>query len=159
MRTRASKVVGVIVLLVASSCGSSGSSGNATWRLVADGNGRPPATPMVATTAEAFDAMARLLSMPGVSAIDVGTEIAIGVGVSSLPECERLVDVKVDLDAHLVRPIIQLSKGPCSTVAIGRVIIVAVRRDRLPTLPFTVQQRLSRCERDCDGPPLVVDSL
>lgn len=48
---------------------------------------------------------------------------------------------------------------PCSTIAMSRVIIVAVRRDRLPTLPFTVQTKTTRCERNCDGTPLVVDSL
>ena len=35
---------------------------------------------------------------------------------------------------------------------------VAVRRDRLPPLPFTVQTKTTSCERGCDGSLLVVDS-
>ena len=156
MQPRRSKVVGVLAIIVAA-CGSS--TGGATWRLVADAEGRLPASPMVATTAEAFDAMARTLAMPGASPIDIGTEIAIGMGVGSPPQCLRIVDVKVDIAAHVVRPIIEQSTRPCGTIAVGRVIIVAVRRDRLPTLPFTVEEKTTRCERGCDGTPLVVDSL
>jgi predicted RNase H-like nuclease len=99
MQARKSKVVGVLAILVAAACRSGGSSGNAAWRVVADGSGRRPQSPMVATTAEAFDAMARTLAMPGAAPIDVGTEIPIGIGVSSPPECLRLVDVKVDIGA------------------------------------------------------------
>ena len=124
------------------------------WRVVIDTQGKL-ASPVTAASDAA--SLAQLTEGFPPANIDLATEVALGLAVSGPPGCEdRVVDVDINQNDRLVEPVVRLPTGPCDSVAIPRVVVVAVRRSALPAAPFTVRTTFTNCSQDCTGPSLSV---
>lgn len=144
-----------VALTFVASCSATASE--RSWRVVADVQGRLEASPVVASDAAA---LAELPGGPPTADVDLAREVAIGIALTGAPGCEpRVVDVKAERSSAKVDVVIRLPKGPCGTIAVPYVVVVAVRRDVLPAAPFTVGTTFTRCAQGCVGPSVRVESL
>lgn len=114
------------------------------WRLLADQQGRGvPYTVHVAVNAAEYESLWASLALDGEPmAVDFDREIVVHFGVvysGSCPEI-RLDDVVIDVDAATVDPEVVRLGGDrmCTDDANPRAYLVAIARDHLPAVPFTV---------------------
>jgi hypothetical protein len=153
--TGARRVLLIVVLLIGADACSIASSKD--WRVAADVQGAIPQAIVVASDSESLAPLATGLPPLG---IDLASHVAIGLALSGTTGYEmRVVDVTFAPRDRLVQPVIQLPKGPCSTVAIFRAVVVTVRRAALPPPPCTVRTKFTNCTQQCVGSSLVVESL
>lgn len=112
---------------------------------------------MIASNAAA---LAKLTEGLSTADVDLSSEVAVGLGLSGASGCEmRVVNVEVNRADDLVEAIVELPKQPCSAVAVGRVVVLALSRASLPAVPFAVRTKFANCEQQCTGPSLSVESL
>ena len=156
MRFGPRRLLVALVMITVASCSSTAPSSQ-DWRVVIDSQGRIASPVMIASDAAS---LARLTEDLPPADIDLVSEVAVGLALSGPTGCEdRVVGVNINQSDDLVEPVVRLPKGPCSSVAIARVVVVAVRRTALPPAPFTIRTKFTNCSQECTGPSLSVASL